>query len=294
MRWFLLFWLPLSLFSFGKVTYKYSTEPIDVVIPYHPKDFETIDMCIDGIRENGNNVRRIIVVSKEPYVHKNAEWFDEKNYPFSREEVALEIFHGDAVKAEEFIKSPMSRIGWIFQQLLKLYAPFAIPGISKNALILDSDVIFLKPTDFMNEQGQPYFTVGTNDTKEYFEHAAKLVQGLKRAKPNESGIVHHMLFQKVILDDLFQLIAMEHKCEPWKAICRCVDLGEIYKSCMSEYEIYFNFVALRTNQRTMRRLHWTEVIPTLPDPKYYKRLGYVFIASQEWYRRWIKETGGRQ
>ena len=285
----LFLFLPLTLIAFGKVNYSLSPEPIDVVIPYHPKDFETIDMCIEGIRENGKNVRRIIVVSKETYSHKEAEWFDESLYPFKKEDLALQIFHGDSEKAKAFLDSPKSRIGWIFQQFLKLYAPFAIPGISPNVLILDSDVIFLKPTDFMNGSGIPYFTIGTNYTVEYFEHAAKLLEGLHRVRRDESGIVHHMLFQRPVLEDFFQLITKQHRCEPWQAICRAVDEGEVYKSCLSEYEIYYNFVALRTDQRIGRRLNWTEVIPTVPDPKYYKRFGYAFIASQEWYRRWCKE-----
>jgi len=271
-----------------KVTYTFSTEPIDVVIPYHPKDFETIELCIKGIRENGKNVRRIIVISDKPYT-TSAEWFDENSYPFSKADVALEIFHGDQEKATEFLTHPKTRIGWIFQQLLKLYAASVIPNISSNVLILDADVIYFKPTDFIDPSGQPYFLPGTNDTKEYFEHAAKLLNGLHRVYPDKSGIVHHMLFQRPILDDLFHLISLQHQTEAWRAICRCVDLNEIYKSCLSEYEIYFNFVMQRTTQRTLRRLHWTEVVPNLSNLSYYQRAGYVFIASQEWYRKWIAE-----
>ncbi|MBI3508971.1 MAG: hypothetical protein HY069_05005, partial [Chlamydiia bacterium] len=142
---------------------------------------------------------------------------------------------------------------------------------------------------FMNGMGIPYFTIGTNDTKEYFDHAAKVLPELHRVRKEESGIVHHMLFQRVILEDLFALISQQHHCLPWQALCRCIDLQEIYKSCLSEYELYFNFVALRTAQRIPRRLRWTEVIPEVPDPKLYKRLGYDFIASQEWYRKWCKD-----
>ncbi len=288
MRIWWLFILPCLLMALPKVHYPFSTDPIDVVIPYHPKDYETIGMCIAGIRENGQNIRRIIIVSEKPV--EGAEWFDEKNYPFTKEDLALEIFHGDSPAAQEFLTSPRSRIGWIFQQFLKLYAPFVIPEISSNVLILDSDVIFLRPTSFITPLGQPYFTLGTNDTREYFEHMEKLLPGFSRAKPGVSGIVHHMLFQRPVLEDLFQLLEQHHNTEAWKAICRCVDLKEIYKSCMSEYEIYFNFMMHRTHQLTYRRLRWTEVIPELPNPAYYKRLGYDFIASQEWYRRWIKNN----
>lgn len=288
LKWLFCILIPLALCAFPKIFYDFSTEPIDVVIPYHPKDFETIEMCIDGIRANGKNIRRIIVVSKEPCTD-SAEWFDEKNYPFTREDLAYEIFHGDAQQAAEFLAAPKTRIGWIYQQFLKFYAPFVIPGISSNVLILDADVIFLKPIEFIDSIGQPYFTTGTNDTKEYFEHMAKLLPGLRRVHHATSGIVHHMLFQRPILEDLFQLISMHHATEPWKAMCRCVDLGEIYRSCMSEYEIYFNFVQLRTNQKILRQLFWTEVVPEIQDITHYKRAGYVFIASQEWYRTWCKE-----
>jgi hypothetical protein len=287
MQWFIFLLLPCCLLSFQRVTYTFSSEPIDVVIPYHPKDFETIEMCIDGIRNNGRNIGRIIVISKERYTD-SAEWFDEKNYPFTKEDLALEMFHGDAERAREFLASPVTRIGWIYQQLLKLYAPFVIPGISSNVLILDADVIYLKSAEFMTSTGQPIFIIGSNDTKEYFEHMAKLLPGLHRANPEQSGIVHHMLFQRPVLEDLFCLISEYHRTEPWRAICRSVDLGEIYKSCMSEYEIYFNFVQLRTHQKILRRIFWTEVVPDVSDLSYYKRAGYVFIASQEWYRRWKK------
>ena len=43
---------------------------IDVVIPAHKKDIDTLDLCIDGIRKNVKDVRRIIVVSKEKLTDK--------------------------------------------------------------------------------------------------------------------------------------------------------------------------------------------------------------------------------
>ncbi len=111
MRSFLFFSLILSVFHLGaleKRMYAFSSEPIDVVIPCCEKDMETLEECIEGIRTNGKNIRRIIVVSDKPLT-KNAEWFDEKDYPFSKEQLALEIFHGDAEKAAGYLRSP-SRI----------------------------------------------------------------------------------------------------------------------------------------------------------------------------------------
>ena len=45
--------------------YPLSIEPIDVIIVCHPKDMLTLDLAINGIKENGNNIRRVIVISAE-------------------------------------------------------------------------------------------------------------------------------------------------------------------------------------------------------------------------------------
>ena len=123
-----------------KVNYCLSKEAIDVVIPCTEKDLATLNLCIEGIRKNCSNIRRIIVVSQKQYT-QSAEWFDEKLFPFSKFDLALQIF-GDAVQAQKFVQAPNSRIGWIYQQLLKLYAPCIIPKISSNVLILMLTLFF--------------------------------------------------------------------------------------------------------------------------------------------------------
>ena len=127
--------------------YEFTNEPIDVVIPSVEKDLETLDLCIEGIKQHGKSIRNIYVVSDKPLMRK-AIWFDEKKYPFSKYAIAFEIFQ-DEKKARAYLKDPINRTGWILQQLLKLYAPFIIPGISSNILLLDSDTIFLKPVSFL-------------------------------------------------------------------------------------------------------------------------------------------------
>ena len=67
---------------------------------------------------------------------------DEKIFPFTHESIALEIFENNN-KALTYLNKSNNRIGWIFQQLIKLYANFIIPNISSNMLILDADTIFL-------------------------------------------------------------------------------------------------------------------------------------------------------
>lgn len=269
-----------------KIAYSFSKDPIDVVIPFAPKDLPTLELCLKGIKENGQKIRRIIIVSKER-ASESAEWFSEELFPFSKRDIALEIYHGrgGVQAAEQFLSSQNTRIGWIFQQLLKLYAPFVIPDLSPNVLILDSDVIFLKPTSFISPEGEPYFIPGTEYFISYFEHAARLLPFLHRVRSGQSGISHHMLFQRPVLEDLFQLIGKQHGMEPWKAICRCIDLKDLYVACMSEYEIYFNFIQSRSVYPVhIRPLRW-ELIHCLDLLSNFQRFGYTFVACPEWLRK---------
>jgi hypothetical protein len=266
-----------------KVVYDFSNEPIDVVIPCSVKDKDLLDLCIKGIRENGKNINRIIVVSEKLFTNE-AEWFDEKNYPFSKEDLIYEIFKKDESGAKRFASNSYNHIGWIYQQFLKLYAMFIIPNISSNVLILDADTIFLAPTEFMNENSEPLFNPGTEYHMPYFNHAKRLLPGFQRVYKEYSGISHHMLFQRSILEDLFNEIYQIHKKEPWKALCNCIDTKEVFGSCLSEYEIYFNFTFLKTNQGKIRLVKWTNInsIQKIQD---FKKNNYVYVSCHSWMRQ---------
>jgi len=269
----------LSNLLLQKVEYLLPYEPIDVVIPCAEKDREILDLCIEGIRKNGKNIRRIIVVSARQMTRK-AEWFDEKNYPFSDRDLAEQIF-GDEKLARNYLSKP-SRIGWIKQQLYKLYAALVIPGISSNVLVLDADTIFLAPVEFLGRQGEGLYNPGKEHYKPYFIHAAKLIPGWRKIHASYSGISHHMLFQRSVIQDLFQIIESFHRVEAWKAICRCIDLNEVYGSSLSEYELYFNFVFARSSQMKIRPLKWKNVA-TLDLLSKYRRRGYSYISCHSYF-----------
>ena len=277
---FALFLFSLSFLSASleKIEYSFSSEPIDVVIPCASKDQKTLDICIDGIKKYGQNIRRVIVVSKERLTSK-AEWFNEAGFPFTKETLAYEIFKGNSKKAKKFLHRKNSRIGWIFQQFLKLYAPFVIPEISSNVLILDSDVLFIKPTLFMNEKNEPLLNVGNEYHHPYFDQMKKILPDLTKVYEQYSGVTHHMLFQKPVLEDLFSLISNQHSTVPWKAICRAINPKDF--SCLSEYEIYFNFIFLRTNQAHLRPLSFTNT-SHLEKTEKYKNLNYSYITSHNY------------
>ena len=264
-----------------QLTYAFTNEPIDVVIPAISKDLATLDLCIEGIKKNGQNIRSIYVVSPTQLTQK-AYWIDEKMFPFSKKDVASTIF-GNETKALGYLSKPGNRIGWIYQQLLKLYVPFVVPGISSNILLLDADTIFLKPVSFLNEKGEPLFNTNTTHYESYFKHAKRLLPGFKKIFSKFSGICHHMLIQKSVIEHLFSIIEKEHGMKPWQAICKCVDIKEIDKASLSEYEIYFNFIFTTSQQAHIRRLTWKN-LPSLEKISSYKAQGYDYVSCHAWMR----------
>lgn len=264
-----------------KSSYSYSTEKIDVIIPCASKDLDTLNLCIDSIRKNGENIRNIYVISDRKLTDK-ARWIDESIYPFSKQDVVNQLFNSE----DAYIKyqnSGPNRIGWIYQQLLKLYAIDVVPGISSNVLCLDSDTMFLKKTRFMDERGFPFFDVGEEYHKPYFSHAKRLLPHLKRVHTGLSGISHHMLFQRSILADIKDLVEKRHSLPFWKAFLVCIDPKELHGSFASEYEIYFNFTLIHTDRYHIRKLKWKN-IPFMHEIESFQSQGYDFVSCHSWLR----------
>jgi hypothetical protein len=256
-------------------------EPIDVVIPCAQKDLFTLKAVVMGIRAYGVGVRRIIILSSAP-LGADAEWFDEALFPFDKYSIALEILKNRS-KALRFVKEPKSRVGWIYQQLLKLYAHIVIPGISSNVLILDADTLFLNQTRFMDDLGAVLLNVGSEYHPPYFAHMSKLLPYLKRVHPGYSGVTHHMLFQKSIIEDFMAQIEQFHGCPTWKAICKMIDHRELRGSSFSEYEMYFNFCLLNTDQWKIRALNWRNVT-SLVDMEKLRHKEISYISCHDWSR----------
>ena len=269
----------------GWSDYRFSKEPIDVVIPATKKDIISLNDCIRGIKKFGKGIRRVIVISSMKYTDE-AEWYDEKGYPFSKMDIACQLNNENAVQGQNYFLEPHSRCGWYYQQLLKLYAPYVIPGISSNVLVLDSDTIFLRPVEFIGKQAAGLFNPGTEYHKVYFEHMARLLPGYKKIYEAHSGISHHMLFQKPVLDDLFSVVENLHQIPFWKAFCQAVDPQHLRASGASEYEIYFNFVFAHSQKVKIRKLNWLNAPPLdilgKEQFKKYRKKGYHYVSCHKY------------
>ncbi|HAB99787.1 MAG TPA: hypothetical protein DCE71_08205 [Parachlamydiales bacterium] len=264
-----------------KTNYPFSQSPIDVVIPSTPKDLDTIDLCIQGLRENVENIGRIVVLSEVRLTDK-AEWFDERKFPFSRFDAAYEIFK-DVEEANDYLTW---RDRLFFNQILKLYAPLVIPNLSPNVLLIDSDTIFLNPVQFIDSSGAGLYNApGGHPSAMHFEHMERLLPGLKQIQPGLSGIVFHMLFQRPVLEDLFSRIEKHHGVPTWKAICHTVDKSLVKGQCaIADYEIYFHFAFSRTDQVKIRQLKWLNIVDNLEILPELKRRGYHHVSCHDWAR----------
>ncbi len=209
---------------------------IDVAIPAHEKDLHTLNHCINGIKNNILGVRRIIVVSKKKFTEQ-AEWFDESLYPFSYQEI------NDLVNG--------SNVGWNFQQLLKLYSPLVIPGILPNVLVIDADTVFYRKVSFFSKEGLPLYNLSKDKNLENsnfhqitLRHIKKILPKIAEQFPrnfeNISGICHHMLFQKHIIEELFTAV---EKHDPFGEPFYKIFLQNRENSFgVAEYNLYFYFL----------------------------------------------------
>ena len=251
---------------------------IDVVIPAHKKDLETLNHCIKGIRKNGASIRRIIVISKEKYTEE-AEWFDESLFPFSYQEIS-DILSGNDV-------------GWHFQQLLKLYSPLVIPNISENVLVLDADTVFLRKVKFFSKEGLPLYNLSKDKNLENspfhqitLKHIKKILPDISKKLPKEfeniSGICHHMLLQKHMIKELF--VRVESYDKNGDSFYKVFLKNREQSYAVAEYNLYFYFlISLHPQSYKIRILNYKNTSDFNPW-KYRWRLKYHYCSFHSYMR----------
>lgn len=219
--------------------YSLFSQSIDVVIPVHKKDKPTLEIVIASIRKNVEGVRRVIVISKEKF-SENAEWVDERDFPFTIKDVADQIGGGGGIGKNV-------RRGWYYQQLLKLYAHAVIDDLLENILIFDADTMANHQMKFIEDDGSLYMDVRNYGSPffTYFTHLKKILPDLKDFNRSVNPVVHHMVFNKEVIEDLLTTVEMHFQRPFWKVFCNMViadNKKPIYLYLgASEYTIYYHF-----------------------------------------------------
>ncbi|MCH9617257.1 MAG: hypothetical protein SP4CHLAM5_07810 [Chlamydiia bacterium] len=216
------------------------SKTLDVVIPIHRKDAKNLDTVIAKVKEHIEDVGRIIVISKERFSYK-AEWVDEKDFPFSIVDVANELCGNGGVGNH-------IRRGWYYQQLLKLYAHYVIDDLTDDILILDGDTVPTRKMSFFDKQGKVYLNArhARRYTATYKRHALKLLPEEINLNRLVNPVVHHMVFTKEILDDLFSRVEEKYAKPFWQVFANLVAPANdrntrLFDMGASEYVIYYFF-----------------------------------------------------
>lgn len=225
----------------------------DIVIPLGPNERKNICKQIEYTKRNVIGYRNIYIITgnTNDLDIKDCKIINENIFPFKMNDIANYFIQ---------YRGKHNRNGWYLQQLLKLYASFVIDDLLDNYLVIDADVFFLKPINFIFEN-KYIFTISDENHEPYFKHMKRLHSSFEK-QINFSGISHHMIFNKQILSKLFYSVEEKHKCPFWVAFIQMVDEHKKYnidfvESGASEYELYFNYMLLHHKENLiLRKLNW--------------------------------------
>lgn len=194
---------------------------IDLVVPCAEKDAELLRLSIASLKSCCKQLRRVVVISPRPMVPaEDAEWFDEAQFPFSKEELGT---------------------GWRYQQALKLCASFVVPDLLEDVLVVDADTVWHRRNlEFVRSDGVGLYSLSADigDVRGYgpFFQDVVFPLGVPRLKDGMSAICHHMLFKRHILCDLSLEVQRRFGKPLWKVFSQ----GK-----PSEWELYLNFAAAK-------------------------------------------------
>ena len=226
----------------------------DIVIPLGPNERKNIYKQIEYTKKNVIGYRNIYIITNnfDNLQIDGCKVIDENIFPFKMNDIA-----------SYFIKynGKNNRNGWYLQQLIKLYAGFVIEELLDDYLIIDADVFFLKPINFYIDS-KYLFTCSDENHKPYFNHMLKLHSSFTKQIKN-SGISHHMIFNRQIIKEMFNLVEDFHKKKFWVIFIEMVDEHTKHpvnaiESGASEYELYLNYmIQYHRDKILVRNLLWT-------------------------------------
>ena len=242
---------------------------IDCIVPYHKKDRALLSWCINGIRQNLEVSRIIIVCSQaceEDVKQVGAIFLDEDS-----------VVQGLTGQSYQHY-----RWSWYWQQILKL----AVADIVATPyyLVVDSDTVFLRPVSFFNDLGRPLYATATEFHSPYFDVFYQLLRF--HARREYSFTVHHMIYNREIVIEMRNKFRDE---KPWwKDIVRYIEPQPPWNhpSQVNEQETYGHYVKeMHPEEVNIRPLQWRNV-NILPNEQMIGRLAeqYDFCSFHAWAR----------
>jgi hypothetical protein len=247
----------------------------DIVIPLGPNEIQRFHEQLVYTKKNIIGYRNIYIITSNFNIKfDDCIMIDENIFPFKQ--FISSYF--------EKYNGKNNRNGWYFQQLIKLYAGY-IEGILDNYLALDADVFFLKPTEFMTNDNKPIFSTSSEHNVPYFTHMNLLDSNFKKYH-KDSGICHHMLFNKNYINEIFNIVETNHNIPFWQVFILSVNEHtkheiNVDESGASEYELYFNYMFKNYNDNIIiRNLNWKNISKIEYYNNYYDHnLDFISICN---------------
>jgi hypothetical protein len=242
-----------------------STWAMDVLIPVIHRNLPTLPLTIAGLRKNLlHPLGKIILVSPPDRTiqdfcrRQGCEWRDEHSVlPIKKADIHYEV-------------NGANRVGWVFQQLLKLGADRL--SDAEHILLFDADTILLQPQKF-EVDGRSLLLIADEYHAPYYATFQKLL-GL----PPSAGfsfVAHHMLVSRSRLAEFRADLERRHQLPWYQAILEQLDPHET--SSFSEYETYGHWM-LQNHRAEVELEYWFNL--TLP----HSRLGRLAHDARR-YRR---------
>jgi glycosyltransferase involved in cell wall biosynthesis len=220
--------------------------PMDVLIPVIRKDLATLPLAVAGLRKNLRHpLGKIILVSPPDAPiqafcrHHGCEWRDENSVlPIRKTDIHYEVLGLD-------------RSGWVFKQMLQLYADHI--SSAKHILLLDADTVLLQPQKFEHE-GRSLMLVSDEYHWPYFVTYQKMFGYLPPAR--FSLIAHHLFVNRRRLAELRAELEQRHQ-RPWyQVIVDSLDPHE--GSAFAEYETYGHWM-LHNHRDEVELEYWFNI-----------------------------------
>lgn len=247
---------------------------IDFIFPCHPKDFPSLKIAVDGVKNNVSCCNRIFVVSKEnPNIEGVIHFNEEAYYKYITKEKVEEIW-------SEKNPSLAYRSKWVYQQFIKLLSGKVIPDLTDSFVLVDADTIFLRDVSFDIEKF--YYCRAKEYHKPYLEPIKKLFDIEKTI--GFSTICHHMIFNKEKLNDMISEIENRFDSSFVDATLDILDYNQ--GSCMSEWDLYSNYMILNHPEMCEnRQLEWSDIY-IVPNEKHVEELKnhFDFVSCHAYMR----------
>ena len=261
---------------------------LDAVILTTGKDSLAFERSINSSLKHFLDVRNYYIIT--PHVVElqkrfgtrlgpRVKFVGESGFPFNTSVVAEVMYQAvkDAGKYPLTGKSPFEgamygKLGWFLQQLLKFYAGRVL-GLG-DFILLDSDCIWFNDRRFIascNSTHKSFYYASSCQYHPSYMNTIGPISGVGPIdqKVHRSGIVHHMVLAKPVLDALIADTERLHHGMPFWQVMLNVSAREMTcraprnsicgaGSTLSEYELYFNYARAKfPDTVVLRPLMWT-------------------------------------